>query len=180
MEEPITKSWFKFCGSATLQRKTIKIGQVLGLIQNSSSALEDKVYLNARLENVVFDAKWSSFVTVGTNKNGLLLWNRRWCVINGFSLKFYNYPTDEFYNRVVETLNLKNVLCPILNPVDLSLCTRPRTLVLSMGASRQETRFLISLDKKEDVESFKNIVENICMALKHWKLLTYAENLNNN
>lgn len=177
-ESYITNSSFQLCANAKIRLNEIKDQQILRLNQKTPW-LNDNLFLNVQLKEVDFQVKWSGFLTIGKDRIGYIVWNRRWCVLRGYEMKFYNYPTDEDFSQPIECLNLKNVLYPYLIAANRNTCPRPRTVLLHIGLSRKRFQYYISADTNEELKEFKSITEEVIMYLKNWKLQTYSNESQN-
>lgn len=112
-------------------------------------------------------------MTIGKNR----MWNRRWCILNGYNINVYNYPSDEDYNNPIDVINLKNILYPYIVPANRTICSRSRTLLLHVGKERKRFEYYMSADTKEDLNKFKEIVDDVVTLIKNWKLQTYSDEI---
>lgn len=173
-DDYVTNTSFKLCANAKINLKDVKHNQIVNLITHCDW-LESKIYLDLQLQNVKFYKKWSGFLSIGKERIGKIFWNRRWCTIDGYNIIFYNYPCEVNYNNPIDIINLKNILYPYLIKARKNVCMRSRTVVLHIGKARRRHKVYISADTNEDLDEFKNIVEEIIMYLKYWNLQTYSD-----
>lgn len=118
----------------------------------------------------------AGFVTVGTMETGSLAWNRRWCVLQGHLMKYWNYPCEEDTCDPLQIIDLKYCPAPVIDIVDRSLCARPRTLLVeSYSAPKTKEsnifsleRYFFSADNSSDLHDWEAQFNIAVRALRTW------------
>ncbi|XP_030759785.1 anillin-like isoform X3 [Sitophilus oryzae] len=126
-------------------------------------------YFTAVLEtSVVLKNKSNGFITIGTEEKSHLVWNRRWCLLVGSLLEYWNYPSEESSSAdPIGAIDLKNVL-EEASPADRSLCPRPKTLLLIVKNNGEVIHYFLSFDTLEDKEHWYNDINFVIETLRSW------------
>ncbi|XP_050294044.1 anillin-like isoform X2 [Anthonomus grandis grandis] len=100
-----------------------------------------------------------------------LKWNTRYCVLDGYLLKYWNYPEEEYTREPLGIIDLSNAAGRI-TLADRSLCSRPRCLSLQLcyneGAILQYYFCFDSLEEKNEWMQDMNFVIG---TLEDWNCL---------
>lgn len=78
----------------------------------------------------------AGFLTHGDEAGGSAVWNRRWCVLEGYILKFWNYPQEQELKSPLLVIDLTHCVSNEIMMVDRSLCAKPRTLMFKTTRER--------------------------------------------
>lgn len=117
---------------------------------------------------VQLNNKISGFLTIGLdNEHGCIIWNVRWCVLEGAILKYWNHPSEEV-THALGSLDLSYCLEQQISAVDRSLCARPRTLMVPVKYKEGERKYLLSADKLSDMKEWEKELNYVLRALDMW------------
>ncbi|CAG9860763.1 unnamed protein product [Phyllotreta striolata] len=115
--------------------------------------------------------KFTGFLSVGIRcGNRGLTWNKRWCVLDGCFLKYWNYPCEES-TRPLNEIDLR--LCTTRKVVlaERSACARPKTLALPVKQpdTGESKRFFLSADTNEDLRKWEAELNFVIGSLSVWR-----------
>ncbi|KAJ8968138.1 hypothetical protein NQ317_007864 [Molorchus minor] len=117
----------------------------------------------------------SGFLTIGTdNEHGCAIWNRRWCVLAGTNLTYWNYPSEET-SSPFGALDLRHCLDQRVQVADRSVCARPRTLVLSIK-TQSVKKYRLSADDGPSLERWYNELNSVVSSLRVWNHIDVHHN----
>lgn len=85
--------------------------------------------------NVDLTESNTGWLTHGTDLKGYTVWNRRWCVLVGHVLKFWDYPTEDPEEKPIMQLDLIHCKHSEIGVVDREFCAKPRTIMLQFDLS---------------------------------------------
>ncbi|XP_012261086.2 anillin-like [Athalia rosae] len=128
----------------------------------------------------------AGFLTHGDEAGGFLAWNRRWCVLQGKTLMFWNYPCDQEDKKPLATIDLTNCISGEVTLVDRSLCAKPRTLLIETSIERTRSdrnsvtldlrssctvvRNLLCCDTARDLTQWESKLNQVVSALRDWNV----------
>ncbi|XP_012272000.1 anillin-like isoform X2 [Orussus abietinus] len=128
----------------------------------------------------------SGFLTHGDEAGGLAVWNRRWCVLQGHSLMFWNYPPDEETKSPLLTIDLKHCISDKITIAERTICAKPRTLLIETARRRDASdrnsmmmecrssltivRNLLSCDDTNDLMKWMTKFNHVISALREWSV----------
>lgn len=111
----------------------------------------------------------SGFLTIGTTN---ILWNRRWCTLDGLFLKYWNYPSDENVKEPVGIFDLSNCTTSEVIRPDKAFCSRPRTIMLQMLSEHGTMmQYFLQADNMFEFEEWKRQLNLVLISLSSWKCL---------
>lgn len=144
-----------------------------------SSSLEG--YFTASLNgNVKLINRTSGFLTIGFEDKSHPTWNRRWCVLEGSLLKYWNYPSEEFSCKPIGTIDLANAT-EKSSPADRCVCPRPKSLCLLIKNTENVVlKYFLSADNLEEKLGWLEEINLVFGTLTVWKCLRSKEKTNNN
>lgn len=130
--------------------------------------LENKFYLTNNFGDLRYISKHSGFLTIGEEATGNYTWNRKWCVLEGTIIKYWNYPIDEEFKAPIGVLDLKKSTTTTIKLAQRNICAKPRTFLIEFDANK----FYFSADTSEDLKVWLNILDEITICLNGWNLLS--------
>ncbi|KAF7387440.1 hypothetical protein HZH68_013117 [Vespula germanica] len=126
----------------------------------------------------------AGFLTHGNEAGGFAAWNRRWCVLDGSLLKFWNYPQEQDSRPPLFIIDLTCCTSNEVQVVDRSLCAKPRTLMfkttrervahdknsmlLECESSYTVVRNLLSCDTITDLMEWRSKLNYVLSLLRNW------------
>ncbi|KAI4479399.1 hypothetical protein M0804_011184 [Polistes exclamans] len=150
----------------------------------SNSILQGKI--NFKLSRKIkISLIHSGFLTHGDEAGGLAAWNRRWCILDGSCMKFWNYPQEHDLRSPLLIIDLTRCTTNEVQVVDRTICARPRTLMFKTireRVSRDENsmflecqcsytvvRHLLSCDTIHDMMEWSSKLNYVLSILSNWK-----------
>lgn len=140
------------------------------------SALNGSVTMNLQ-RFVQIPIRHAGFLTIGTESGGSTAWNRRWCVVDGPMLRFWNYPSEEDSCDSLHEIDLKKCANARIEIADRTLCARPRTLLLETmqnlkceDKSCTIERHFLSTDTGSELKTWESKLNTIVSALRTWNV----------
>ncbi|OXU31558.1 hypothetical protein TSAR_007398 [Trichomalopsis sarcophagae] len=140
--------------------------------------------LSCRLELSVFH---TGFLTYGDEAGGMTAWNRRWCVLKGHNLLFWNYPREQECKPPLYSIDLDKCVSRHIGLISRSLCAKPRTLLIETSRSRNAidrdsifvecrstctvVRHLLSCDTFQDLIEWQSKLNHVTTALREWSII---------
>ncbi|CAG9813339.1 unnamed protein product [Phaedon cochleariae] len=118
------------------------------------------------------------FLTIGTDYKGCPVWNRKWCVLDGSRIKYWNYPSQENVMEPQGQLDLLQCTTNQLKHVDREVCPRPKTLALKIEEDGSTVKELfLSADSQTELEQWQKQLNLVLEYLRKWKNINcYLEN----
>ncbi|XP_056635128.1 anillin-like isoform X2 [Diorhabda sublineata] len=110
--------------------------------------------------------KLTGFLTVGI-ENGVITWNRRWCILDGFILQYWNYPSEES-TVPIDVVDLRYCTELKITFADRSACARPRTLYLPLRDYLDIKKYFISADNLSDLKAWESELNFVVQSLLSW------------
>lgn len=134
-----------------------------------------------------FSMRHEGFLNHGDEAGGLASWNRRWCVLRGHTLKFWNYPREEETKEPLKVIELMDCVSDVVATVDRKICAKPRTLLIETKRSRQPgdrnsiiiecksactiVRNLLSYDSAPELDEWCRKINEVIAALEDWNVI---------
>ncbi|XP_046749864.1 anillin-like protein 1 isoform X2 [Diprion similis] len=128
----------------------------------------------------------AGFLTHGDEAGGFAAWNRRWCVLQGQTLMFWNYPCDQEDKEPLTTIDLTNCISSEISTVERSMCAKPRTLLIETFRQRSVldrnsmllecrlsctvVRNLLCCDTVKELNQWKSNLNRVVSALRDWNV----------
>ncbi|XP_033216152.1 uncharacterized protein LOC117172390 [Belonocnema kinseyi] len=129
----------------------------------------------------------AGFLTHGDEAGGFAVWNRRWCVLEGHTLMFWNYPREEEIKAPLLMIDLMDCVSNQVNTIDRTRCAKPRTFVIETSRHRNATdrdsivlecrpactiiRHLLQCDTTHDLIEWMTKLNRILSALREWNVI---------
>ena len=128
------------------------------------------------------------FITHGDEAGGYARWNRRWCVLKGHTLMFWNYPREQEVKEPLMTIKLINCVSKKITTADRTICARPRTLLLEIMRNKNEedknnmvieyqtpgtkiVRHFLFCDTLPDLMEWTAKLNHVIFALREWNVI---------
>ncbi|CAG9764863.1 unnamed protein product [Ceutorhynchus assimilis] len=139
-----------------------------------SSSLEG--YFTATLNaSVKLNNRTSGFLTIGFEDKSHPTWNRRWCVLEGSLLRYWNYPSEEFSCAPIGTIDLANAT-EKSSAADRCVCPRPKSLCLLIKNTENVVlKYFLSADNLEEKLGWLEEINLVIGTLTVWKCLRSME-----
>lgn len=113
----------------------------------------------------------SGFMTVGSNLHGCYIWNRRWCLLQGNIMYFWNYPCniDDSIDPL-ETIDLRRCMNSLIQPVDREICSKPRTLFFETIETDNQVfeRHFLNFDNLSEMKQWEIQLNDVVKILRTW------------
>lgn len=122
--------------------------------------------------NFKINIRESGFLTLGTDYKGTPIWNRRWCILNGTKLQYYNYPNEDTVSSPIGEIDLAKCRTPKIRSVHRNVCARPRTLLLEIEvdpAKSTTKKYYLCTDSISELEEWQRQLNAVLTALNKWK-----------
>ncbi|KAK9869104.1 hypothetical protein WA026_002862 [Henosepilachna vigintioctopunctata] len=170
------KSSFELCGRSMITRTSLQLKEF-----KVQTVYPAKTFTNKFTCEIDFSVKVpntaSGFLTVGEQFNGILLWNRQWCVLDNGKLRFWDYPGGKEATRVIE---ISRCLQRTISLADKSFCPRPRTLHLKLGAESVRdgsipSNLYLAADSLEDLRYWSEKLNSVLTTLTLWNAMQRCE-----
>ncbi|XP_011298615.1 actin-binding protein anillin [Fopius arisanus] len=126
------------------------------------------------------------FINYGEDAGGFVTWNRRWCVLKGNLMMFWNYPREQECKPPIRTIDLVHSTDERISEVSRELCAKPRTIVVETVRVRQVgdmdsvlvncrqtytiERHLLCFDNRKDMNEWKIKLNHVISALREWNV----------
>ncbi|CAH1963154.1 unnamed protein product [Acanthoscelides obtectus] len=139
-------------------------------LQNSDKkrASTDKVCLKLQ-STLKFNSCLRGFLTIGTeNEHKCIIWNRRWCMLKGSTLEYWNHPSEEEFARY-GSIDLRDCSANCIGIAERQLCSRPRTLLLPIKKDDTAKRYFLATDNNTELEAWNKQLNVTVRALKLWR-----------
>ncbi|KAG5890196.1 hypothetical protein JTB14_010658 [Gonioctena quinquepunctata] len=122
-----------------------------------------RIDYNFRLTN-----RTSGFLTIGTENDQMCTtWNRRWCLLEGYVFKYWNYPSEEV-TASLGNVDLSYCIAQSVVPADRKICARPKTLMIPVESGRCVKKYLLSADTNTDMEMWEKELNFVIKSLMMW------------
>lgn len=123
---------------------------------------------------VKIEESFKGFLTIGIEtRSTVIRWDRRFCLLDGRYLKYWNYPQEE-ENGVapMEVLNLEKCTIGVVNVAERHICARPRTLLLEIykhtGIYTTILKRFLSADTIKEMKMWQTKINAIVSTLRNW------------
>ncbi|CAG9834514.1 unnamed protein product [Diabrotica balteata] len=133
------------------------------LLSNSSLQQTFNVKINSNFQ--LFN-KLNGFLTLAIDR-GVINWNRRWCVLEGFVLKYWNYPSEES-SEPIDIVDIRYCTVEHVALADRSTCARSRTLLLPIKYPNGLKMYFLSADSQAELELWENDINFVVRSLLLW------------
>lgn len=126
----------------------------------------------AKITSTVYlDVKIRGFLTVGIeNEQSCTIWNRRWCVLENSSLKYWNYPSEE-NAPALGIVDLSYCIEQKIAVADRSSCARSRTLFLPIKNGNSIKKYLLAADTTKDMVMWEKELNFVVRSLTTWNCM---------
>ncbi|PIO35301.1 hypothetical protein AB205_0154850, partial [Aquarana catesbeiana] len=147
------------------------------------SPLEGNLYLKMQCQSHSAVQR-RGFLTIFDDVSGLGAWRRRWCVLSGNILSFWEYPDQEASKEPLGRINLVNCTSAKIEAAKRETCARPHTLELITMRPQQEddrdtlvtqcrntlcfTKNWLSADTKEEKDLWMDCLNQVLLDLRTW------------
>lgn len=111
--------------------------------------------------------KINGFLTIAMKRDGYPIWNRRWCLLEGHFIKYWNYPIEENVVEPLNVINLKDCSICEVTAVDRSVCARARTLLLPI----HKDNYFLSADALNEFNEWKMKINFVLDSLHKWNCM---------
>ncbi|KAJ3642436.1 hypothetical protein Zmor_025224 [Zophobas morio] len=91
---------------------------------------------------------------VGYQFRDVVVWNRRWFVLDGCLLKVYNSPSDEDFGEVLFVINLADCSLGEVKEASRTECTRRRSMVLTINEEDRAVSYYFMADDSQDLTTW--------------------------
>ncbi|XP_066593181.1 anillin-like [Prorops nasuta] len=186
----ISETSFTLCGWVELSLRDISSTSPWCLMTVSSDTiLEGTVCFNFSCK-LHISVTHAGFITHGDEAGGYAVWNRRWCMLEGHNLKFWNYPQDQEEKAPAAVIDLMQCISKEATVVDRTLCARPRTLLVKTARPRKITdqnsillecneshtivRNLLSCDTSDDLIVWRSKLNHVIFSLREWNAISLS------
>lgn len=107
------------------------------------------------------------FLTIGKIHQGYPFWNSRWCFLQGFYLKYWNYPNEEYVSKPLANLDLR---CCTTFEIrrEAFICPNRKKIYLQFN---DNTEYYLSPDSEEEFVQWESNLRSIYDILKREGML---------
>ncbi|KAL1501928.1 hypothetical protein ABEB36_007157 [Hypothenemus hampei] len=163
----IKPSAFSFCGSSTIRCSNLKKTHFRMQHVPLSSSLEPWFTASLRT-NVKFLKRTTGLLSIALDGMKRLIWDQRWCVLDGTVLRYWNYPTEEHTSDPIGTIDISALIERAESP-DRSLCPRPKCLCLLVkNRDNSISRYFLAANSLNDKLRWQNDINFIFDTLEAW------------
>lgn len=114
----------------------------------------------------------SGFLEITRDVEEYIVWDRKWCLLEGCLLKYWNYPSDRDTMPPLETIDLRRCVSSAVKPQDREQCSWRRTFMLEIiFPSSQDAGDMKIIKKFFRCDSSKELRDWYMVLNKHMKLL---------
>ncbi|KAJ7997783.1 hypothetical protein DPEC_G00215700 [Dallia pectoralis] len=139
------------------------------------SPLEGNIYLQLDSESHS-NVQHQGFLTMFEVVNGFGAWHRRFFVLEGDHLFYWNHPNDRGSKAAESSISLSSFSCHSVVPVTRDLCARPHTLELlssaQMDQPEDQPKCWYSADTREDLGEWMEKLNQVLLDLHTWTCLS--------
>lgn len=123
----------------------------------------------------------SGFLEIEKDIGEYKVWDRKWCILEGCVLKYWNYPSDKEYMPPLGILDLRYCVASLVKPVDKERNPWHRTFVLEMvegnvksstpgQTMKQILREFFRADSSKELSDWCLVLNEHIALLRKWKL----------
>ncbi|KAG5863547.1 hypothetical protein JTB14_032090 [Gonioctena quinquepunctata] len=133
-----------------------------------------KVPAEASISNA-FTADVETSLKINITMKGFLtivLWNRRWCVLEGSRINYWNHPNEELSMAPLGQLDLLKTHTHRVGVVDKEFCPRPRTSSFEVrveGPGPAIREYFLSADSLSEFEEWSRQLNLVQGYLRKWR-----------
>uniref|UniRef100_F6YMX9 Anillin n=1 Tax=Monodelphis domestica TaxID=13616 RepID=F6YMX9_MONDO len=125
------------------------------------------------------------FLTIFEDVSGFGAWHRRWCVLSGNCISYWNYPDDEKRKTPLGRINLANCTSRQIEPANREFCARRNTFELITVRPQREddketlvsqcrdtlcvTKNWLSADTKEERDLWMQKLNQVLVDIRLWQ-----------
>ncbi|XP_017781226.1 PREDICTED: actin-binding protein anillin-like [Nicrophorus vespilloides] len=164
-------SAFKMIGKSVITINNLKNDGQFKLY-NASSAIKDTLSLSLT-SGVVLNESFCGFLNVGAKPNKLLIWNRRWCKLQGSRFLSFNFPEQM---EPVLNIDLSYCVNSVIAVAKRQICARSNTLLVETLSTESTSadgsnirRYFLSADNVDLMKKWEAKLNNVLIALRNWK-----------
>lgn len=172
----ILRTEFTQCGYFLITRNDIGRYNNRKCVTNipCGSLVSDTVKVTTKLKDLTLRSKASGFLTTAMrNPAGYFTWERRWCTLDGTTMKIWNTPLDVDFNHAVEIVDFKKCAFLAVRSASRQFCPKTKTLVLEIafsGRGNGVQQYFLNADNASDYEMWNNGLNEVVAFLNSWKV----------
>lgn len=172
----ILKTEFSQCGYFLLTRNDLGRPHNRKIVTNipCGSLVSETVQVTTKLKDVMLRSKASGFLTTAMrNPARSFTWERRWCTLEGTTMKIWNSPLDVDFNHAVEIVDFRKCAFLAVGCANRQFCPKTKTLVLEVAFSGRGSgvqQYLLNADSASDYEMWNNGLNEVVTFLNSWKV----------
>uniref|UniRef100_A0A6P7G3A8 Anillin-like n=1 Tax=Diabrotica virgifera virgifera TaxID=50390 RepID=A0A6P7G3A8_DIAVI len=115
------------------------------------------------------NVKETGYLALGLSVQGYILWEEKWCTLEGCILKYWNFKLEENTCVPEGEIDLKNCVSYEFTDVDEEICPNPTTLGISVKDEFNNYKYyLLSTENLKDFEKWTHSISTVFCYLKKW------------
>ena len=152
-ETKVLKTAFKLCAETEVVASNLR-NRAWELSLMGGCSLNEFADFSAKMTNFGIQYRRCGFLTMGCHFRDVVVWNRRWCVLDGCLLKVYNSPSDEDFGEALFVISLAD--CPLgeVKEASRTECTRRRSMVLTINEEDRVVSYYFMADDSQDLTTW--------------------------
>ncbi|XP_056642254.1 anillin-like [Diorhabda sublineata] len=166
-----TESYFSLWGTSSI--KTSQANQTIFRLSNipSEASIINSFTANIRTSYKIH-VKQAGFLTLGLEYKGYPVWRRRWCLLNGYKLRYWFLPNEQDICPPLGEINLLNCVSNEIKRADKDLCFNSTTLVLQMNVNddgrKGQRKYFLSADNYVEFDKWLREFNIVLYYLRKW------------
>lgn len=158
---------FKLDGECVLNVNHLRKGEKFVLTNvRECSRLLGHFTLQSKIDVHLME-KISGFLTTATQRDGYPIWNRRWCLLEGHTIRYWNYPVEENVLEPLNVIDLKECTVNKVQAVDRTVCARAKTILLPV----KNENYFLSADAVNEFDEWKMRINFVLNSLYKWNCM---------
>ncbi|XP_072402656.1 uncharacterized protein [Diabrotica undecimpunctata] len=118
----------------------------------------------------VIRVKETGFLTLGIVIQDYIRWEEKWCILEGYKLKYWDSKQDAISRAPEGEINLKSCVSYQLDDdLDEDICPNPTTVCITIKDERDKRKYyFLSTDDLADFEKWTRQINTVFFHLKKW------------
>ncbi|CAG9828631.1 unnamed protein product [Diabrotica balteata] len=118
----------------------------------------------------VIRVRETGYLTLGIVIQDYIRWDEKWCILEGYKLKYWDSQQDAISRSPEGEINLKSCVSYQLDDdLDEDICPNPTTVCITIKDERNKRKyFFLSTDDLADFEKWTQQINTVFFHLKKW------------
>lgn len=120
-----------------------------------------------------YNEKYKCYLSFKEQSGEFWVWNRRWCVLDGYLLYYWRYYEDEELKSPVGVINIKECINPTITKASSNISMRENCfafLTLSKRDLGSPTLHLLAADLRSELEEWLEKLNRVLENVRIWEL----------